>query len=118
MFKKGLCSSRSCVLGALFLAMATFAQVTSPSKEFWDYMEEFGDQNGNLLDPLEYDLIADVKSDGSLVVEDEQDIQQETLSEKQLEKPTDKFKNRNADMKIEQQSSSQKSSAVMKGVQQ
>ena len=30
-----------------------------PSQDFWDYMADFSDENGNLVDPLEFDQVSD-----------------------------------------------------------
>jgi len=37
----------------LFLPLLARADAVSPPVAFWEYMDEFADQNGDLLDPLE-----------------------------------------------------------------
>jgi hypothetical protein len=133
MFNWTLSSARFYCLVALLVAIPALALAPSPAKEFWDYVEEFGDQNGNVVDPLEFDQIVNLKNDANLAIDqgvaiDENLAIDESLAiketphankekpmNKQMDKQIDKLKIRHADMKIEQQSSSQASSGAMKG---
>lgn len=94
MFKWSLLSPRYYLLGAVLMAMPAFAQAPAPSQEFWDYIEEYGDANGNVLDPLEYDQITNIKNDEKFAFKDAPS-----------DKAIDTTKVRDADMKVEQKSS-------------
>ncbi len=96
MCKWSLLLPRYYLLGAILMAMPVLAQAPAPSAEFWDYVEEFGDVNGNVLDPLEYDQIINRKSDEKLV-------HQKTPASHEI--PLDKSKVKNTDMNFEQASS-------------
>lgn len=89
-------------MGLVFVTASALAQVSEvPSQEFWDYVEEYGDANGNVLDPLEYDQIINIKNDEKFALKDA---------------PNDKAivtaKVRDADMKVEQKSSAVSSTAA------
>lgn len=108
MFKWGLLSPRYYLMGAVLMAMPALAQVPAPSKEFWDYIEEYGDTDGNVLDPLEYDQITNVKNNEKLAFKEAPPANEQTS----IDKTIDKKKLRNSDMKFEQKSSSVSSSAA------
>jgi hypothetical protein len=99
-------SSRLYFVGAVLIAVPVIADAPTPSQEFWEYMAEYGDDNGDVLDPLEFDQIIGMK---------ETDITSAKEMAADVDVPIDKPKARNADMKFEQKSSSQNSSAGMKG---
>ncbi len=94
-------------VGTLLIAGSVVAQAPAPSQEFWDYLTEYGDENGNVLDPLEYDQILSMKESDHANSSDEF-FASEPESQ---DKPT----TRNADMKFEKKSSVQASSSAMKG---
>src|SRR6188508_3478203 len=101
MFRLSLFSPRYCWLGLLFVTVSVLAQVPSPSKEFWDYLEEYGDANGNVLDPLEYDQIINIKNNEKLALKEAPTTNEQTS----LDKTIDKKRVSNTDMKVEQRSS-------------
>jgi hypothetical protein len=107
MLKRLVLLSRLYFAGAMLVAVPVIAQAPAPSQEFWDYLAEYGDDNGDVIDPLEYDEILSMK-----------DTEDMTIKEKPLareESPVDQPHIRNADMKFEQKSSAQASSSAMKG---
>ncbi len=108
MFKWNLLSPRYYVLGAVLMAMPALAQAPAPSQEFWDYVEEYGDANGNVLDPLEYDQIINIKSNEKLALKEAPQVNEQTS----IDNTIDKVKVRNADMKFEQKSSAVSSGAT------
>jgi hypothetical protein len=112
MFKWGLLSPRYYILGAALMALPTFAQASAPSQEFWDYVEEYGDANGNVLDPLEYDQIINIKNNEKLALKEMPPANEQTSIDKAIDDTIDKRKVRNADMKFEQKSSAVSSSAT------
>jgi hypothetical protein len=94
-------------IGVILLSVPVFADSPKPSQEFWEYMAEYGDDNGNVLDPLEYDQILSLKDN---------DLEQNEDTNSTKEKASiDKPKIRNTDMKFEQKSSVQNSSTGVKG---
>lgn len=112
MFKWCLLSPRYYLLGAVLMAMPAFAQAPAPSKEFWDYIEEYGDTDGNVLDPLEYDQITNVKNNEKLAFKEAPPANEQTSIDQAIDKTIDKKKLRSSDMKFEQKSSSVSSSAA------
>ena len=50
------------LLMAMFITQASVVYAQPPSQEFWEYMEEYDDGSGELLDPLEYDEILEMKN--------------------------------------------------------
>lgn len=137
MFKWTLSAAPCYCVVTLLVAIPALALAQSPAQEFWDYVEEFGDQNGNVVDPLEFDQIVNLKNDSNFSIDegvaiDERLAINESLATKEtphanegkpmnnqmnqpMDKQIDKLKIRHADMKIEQQSSSQAASGAMKG---
>lgn len=106
MFKWNFFSPRCCWIGLVFVTASALAQVSiAPSQEFWDYVEEYGDANGNVLDPLEYDQIINIKNDEKFVLKDATN-----------DKAIDTTKVRDADMKVEQKSSSVSSTAATSAI--
>lgn len=105
MFKTLLFSPKLYFFGAALIALPVVAQAPTPSQEFWDYIAEYGDDNGDVLDPLEYDQILGMKEG-----EGAHDIDVVNKSSS-----ADNPHARHADMKIEQTSSAQASSSAMKG---
>lgn len=105
--KHFLFSPGLCFISALLVAAPVIAQAPAPSQEFWDYLSEYGDDNGNLLDPLEYDQILSMKES-----DDMDSKAASALSESEV---LDMSKASSADMKIETKSSTQVSSSAVKG---
>ncbi len=103
-------SPRMYFVGVILITVPVLAGAPAPSQEFWEYMAEYSDDNGDALDPLEYDQILNMK---------ETDVAQPKdadVTDTPIEKSVvDKVKVRNADMKFEQKSSLQSSSAAAKG---
>lgn len=52
-----------CWLCLLWLILPVMAYATAPSQEFWDYMADFSDENGEVIDPLELDEAISTKED-------------------------------------------------------
>lgn len=46
------------------ISASVWAVQASPSEEFWSYMLEFDDDNGDVLDPLEYEELLVMKDGG------------------------------------------------------
>lgn len=107
MLNRWLCSPRVYFVGAILIASPAIANAPVPSQEFWEYMAEYGDDNGDVLDPLEYDQILSMK-ENDITPNKNTDIADQKNA-------VDKVKARNADMKFEQKSSLQNSSAGAKG---
>ena len=111
MLKHILFSPKLCVFSVLVITAPIIAQAAtpalSPSQEFWDYLTEYGDDNGNLLDPLEYDQMLSMK--------ESDDANSKATSSVSETKALDKPKVRNADMKTEEKSSALASSSAVKG---
>lgn len=110
MLNRLLHSPRLCFVSAILIAVPAIAD--APPQEFWEYMAEYADDNGDVLDPLEYDQILSMKESDlapgkDAGIADEQEV---------VDKPVvDKVKVRNADMKFEHKSSLQGSSTGAKG---
>lgn len=105
-------SPRICFVGAMLIAVPAIADAPIPSQEFWEYMADYADDNGDVLDPLEYDQILSMK-ETDVATNKETDIADEQVP---VDKPgVDKVKVRSADMKFEHKSSLQGSSADAKG---
>ncbi len=94
------------VIGMLLFTAPVLAE--APSQDFWEYMVDFDDGSGDMLDPLEYDQLANIKND---VVADASAGGAHHDSDEKFDNP----KIRNADMKMNTQSSAQASSVKMKG---
>lgn len=107
MRKHILFSPSLCFVGALLIATPVVAQAPTPPQEFWDYLTEYGDDDGDLLDPLEYDQILSMKESEDANAKDAPIASEPDA----LDKP----KVRNADMKFEKKSSAQASSSAVKG---
>jgi len=105
MLKSFAFSPRLCFLGAVLISLPVVAQAPTPPQEFWDYLSEYGDDNGEVLDPLEYDQILSMK----------EGVATPNSSVANEASPVDKPQVRNADMKYEPKSSAQASSSAMKG---
>lgn len=105
MFKRNLLSAQYYFLGVVLVTMSALAQTPAPSQEFWDYVEEYGDANGNVLDPLEYDQIINIKNDEKVALKDAPS-----------DKGIDTAKVRDSDMKVEQKSSAVSSAAVTSAI--
>ncbi|RYY02982.1 MAG: hypothetical protein EOO53_09860 [Gammaproteobacteria bacterium] len=95
------------VVASMLMALTAIAETPTPPKEFWDYVEEFGDDKGNVLDPLDYDEILNLKEN------------QEAPAVGAMPKDNPDAQNasnaKHIDMKVEQKSFARASSAVMKG---
>lgn len=113
MCKWGILSLRYYWLGSVLMAIPALAQAPAPSQEFWDYVEEYGDANGNVLDPLEYDQIVNSKHDEHLALKD---VLNDKATDKPIDKAIDKIKVRDADMKFEQRSSAVSSGATSSAI--
>lgn len=100
------------------MVIPALAQAPVPSQEFWDYLEEYSDANGNVLDPLEFDQITNIKNDDKLAFKETLAANDRASIDKTIGKKTDKTKLRSSDMKFEQKSSAVSSSttpSAMKG---
>lgn len=89
---------RLTVLSTLVLVTPAIANGLKPSQEFLEYLAEYGDENGEVIDPLELDEILSMKEESA--------IEQKNAG---LDHSADNHKVRNTDMKIEQKSSVQSS---------
>jgi hypothetical protein len=107
MLNRFLRSSRTCFIATILYAFPAIAAAPTPLQEFWEYMAEYGDDNGDVLDPLEYDQILSMK-DSDPTANIDADLADEPVV---FAKP----KIRNTDMKFGQKSSAQSSSADAKG---
>jgi hypothetical protein len=105
MRKPMLFSPKLYFFSALLVAAPVIAQAPTPPPEFWDYLSEYGDENGELLDPLEYDQILSMKEMDEINSKDVPRVNE----------TQDMPVVRNADMKFEQKSSAQASSSAVKG---
>jgi hypothetical protein len=79
------------------------------SKEFWEYMSDYGDETDNYLDPLEYELLVTMKNDESV------NIDQASQSQQGPQENLDRPILRHADMRVEKRSSVKASSSEMRG---
>ncbi|GGY69898.1 hypothetical protein GCM10011613_12830 [Cellvibrio zantedeschiae] len=86
--------------GMVLIGVCVCADAPPPSQEFWEYMIEYGDEKGEVLDPLEYDQILTMKD-----TDKNESVEQEKLS---MNKPRVK----NTDMKNEHKSSVQAAPVV------
>ena len=80
-----------------------------PSADFWEYMEDFGDETGNVLDPLEYDQLLNLKND------DLAESKNSTQDSNEKQDSADDATLRHADMKLSKKSLQQASSSTMTG---
>lgn len=55
------------LLAALIWSGCVLAGGAKPTQEFWDYMMEYSDEQGDVLDPLEYDQVHSLKEQGTPV---------------------------------------------------
>ena len=90
---------------AVLMTPAVIVHAQTPSQEFWEYMEEYDDGKGELVDPLEYDEILDMKNDSG-----EYDEPDELTNHQQQD-----THGVNPNMKFAKKSSSQASSKTVKG---
>lgn len=51
------------LFGAILTSLSVTAQTPSPPQEFWEYLEEYSDDKGDLLDPLDYEQISAMKDE-------------------------------------------------------
>jgi hypothetical protein len=86
------------------------AEGSAPSREFWEYVMEYGDDNGDVLDPLEYDQILSMNDEKGIAIK-EKGFAQEKI-------PVDKSHIKHPQIKFELKSSAQTSSAAMAGERQ
>lgn len=84
---------RVTLLSAIVIATPAMAGGLKPSQEFLEYLADYGDENGDVMDPLELDEVLNMKDDAA--------TQDQTLNKPNI---------RNTDMKTEQTSSVQDSS--------
>lgn len=101
-----LLQKRYWVAGFILSTFPVMAAAPAPSQEFWDYLSEFGDDSGQVLDPLELDqaLTARLDSDSADAV---------SSSDEQ----SDVASARHADMKFSHPSQHDASSSSVKGAQ-
>ncbi len=87
-------------IGSMVLSVSVFANESPPSQEFWEYMVDFDDGSGEVLDPLEYEQLSDMKKD----LEKDEDAgakDKDTLEKDEHDESEEKFDNpnvRNVDM--------------------
>ena len=108
MLKRVFRSPRLCFVGAMLIAVPAIADAPIPSQEFWEYMTDYSDDNGDVLDPLEYDQILSMK-ETDVATNKKTDVADEQAP------VVNKVKVKSADMKCEHKSSLQSSSAGTKG---
>ena len=96
------------LLMAVLMTQATVAHAQIPSQEFWEYMEDYDDGKGELIDPLEYDEIVNLKNDSG-----EYNEPNELMTRQQHDNHAD-----NPNMKFAKKSSAQTSSKAMRGAAQ
>ncbi len=95
------------MIGMLIFGVSAVAEAPALSQDFWEYMADFDDGSGGVLDPLEYDQLSNLKNDAAVNVT-------ETNISADSEKKYNPELN-NTDMKLNTRSSAQSSSLVMKG---
>ena len=88
-----------------FVSVSIWAMQQAPSEEFWNYMFEFDDDNGDVLDPLEYEQLLSIK---------DEDLEgaPERSSDKNMQKNAE-ANNQSAAVTSTHASSMQSSSSVM-----
>jgi hypothetical protein len=101
LLKKYLLIQKIIFLGLFFFALPVLAETKAPPQDFWDYMQDFGDDNGDVLDPMEYDQLLSMRNNDISPTDDQQD---------ELDTSVDAQKLRHADLKIGTHSSTQASS--------
>lgn len=52
-----------CWFACCALALSAAAQAPQPPAEFWQYLLEFSDENGELIDPLEFSQLDAMQSE-------------------------------------------------------
>lgn len=102
-FKKNHLVKKIMALGFVLIALPASAATTPPSEDFWGYMQDFSDENGDVLDPIEYDQLLSMKNDDVSQSEDQDDELDDSIDAKNV---------RHADMKIRTRSSTQTSSST------
>ncbi|MES2823622.1 MAG: hypothetical protein V4732_08470 [Pseudomonadota bacterium] len=95
------------IISLLLFAIPVLAETPAPSQDFWEYMTDFDDENGSVVDPLEYDQLSNLKNSAAT------DLIENTSSDESEQKNHSNI--RNTDMKLKVQSSIQSSSLAMKG---
>jgi hypothetical protein len=96
------------IIGLLIFAIPVLAETPALSQDFWEYMTDFDDENGDVLDPLEYDQLSNLKNNAVI------DLPEKNSSSNDSER-NNSSNLRNVDMKLKTRSSTQSSSLVMKG---
>lgn len=56
-------AGKSALFAAMLSSAAVLAGGAKPTQDFWDYMMEYSDEQGEILDPLEYDQIHSLKDE-------------------------------------------------------
>lgn len=95
------------LLSLLLFAIPVLAEAPVPSQDFWEYMTDFDDENGNVLDPLEYEELSNLKNSAATdLIENKGSDESEQQQNSNVS---------NTDMKLKAQSSIQSSSMAMQG---
>lgn len=105
-------SQRVCFVSAMLIAVPAIAYAPTPSQEFWEYMADYADDNGDVIDPLEYDQILRMKEIDAAPIKEVDTAREHVPADKPI---VNKVSVRNSDMKFEQKSSLQNSSVGTKG---
>lgn len=56
-------AGKSVLFAAVLSSAAVLAGGAKPTQDFWDYMMEYSDEQGEILDPLEYEQIHSLKDE-------------------------------------------------------
>lgn len=89
----------------LLFSVPVLAKTLTPSQEFWQYMNDFGDENGDVIDPLEYSQIVNGGHDVA-----ENAVTKDTVES--LDAPMNNETTTNIDMKIDKISTHASSSEM------
>lgn len=57
------CIRRGWIIGLLILSVSARATAPVMSQDFLEYVADFDDENGEILDPLEYDQVSRFRGD-------------------------------------------------------
>jgi hypothetical protein len=106
----------SCIVSLLLMGFPVSAEAPSPAQDFWEYMIDFDDGTGDVIDPLEYDQLSNFKHDSAADIPDKK--VDETINNASRDKSDMTLNDINikpADLKFKTPSSAQTSSSVVKG---
>jgi len=85
----------------LFVSPAVYA--AAPSQEFWEYMADYSDENGEVLDPLELDEAIAAKEQGGF--DAEQKVKEASVKSTPDKSVPEQGSMKNADLKTIHKSS-------------